>query len=862
MEAKSLDPSKTQLQKIFDLVSRGQFEEVLNQTASALESFPGSWRLYNVQGFARTELGELDEALASYRSALEIGPEQSSIHINMAVTLGKKGLLNEALDSYQKALEITPDNPEAYFNQGTTLAQSGQLDLAVENFNRVLQINPEHEKAWFNLGNILLQRREFEKARKCYETILGIAGDSVEVHLNLGITYRALGEHEQSLSSYQKVIQLNPKHAGAFNSVGVIQQESGDFQSAIENYKKALECSPKYPEALQNMGTALREIGELDLALGKYQEALLINPNVAQTHYNNGIALFDKGEILSAIKSYDNAIKLDINNARIYYSRGVACKLMENPNAAINDFRQALKLKPDYVDALYNLGLCFQDHALLNEARDCYQRLLSLENDHATALNALGSVQLLTLDLQVSAKNLKRAIELKPDFAEAYSNLGTIFQMQGKPETAFNYFKKGYGFNGLSQREDADQKLVALRHFGRSGSMFFHSLFDGHPEVATIPGVYFKGWFNKNAWERIAPNFSNERWRDLLIDKLMNIYEPLFDSNSKKNVPGKPFAGTEWLAKESGFLKMGANRDQNFCLDQCRFKENFLKLLNEFQFVDEISCFNLFHEAFDKSFRNSMQHNRENKKIIFYHIHNPSVVEMMNLVQSYKNCLSLYIVRHPIQNLESWMLSDWTTKEFSLPIWQNMVDKFGKLIFDLSSPLNENAKAVRLEDIKSDPKFAIREVANWLGIANDPTLYTSDFCGLKFWGPTSQETGPISGFDRGAIDQPIGRLFSEQDIEVFEIVFWPFAKLFGYTELSESKFKDKLSTLKSRLDRPFDFEKRLYKELDVDVGQLGELLPFKTMHRELKNAWQILEKEGTYLGMMKPLVLRSGDTKK
>ena len=56
MEAKSLDPSKTQLQKIFDLVSRGQFEEVLNQTASALESFPGSWRLYNVQALLERNL--------------------------------------------------------------------------------------------------------------------------------------------------------------------------------------------------------------------------------------------------------------------------------------------------------------------------------------------------------------------------------------------------------------------------------------------------------------------------------------------------------------------------------------------------------------------------------------------------------------------------------------------------------------------------------------------------------------------------------------------------------------------------------------------------------------------------------------
>ena len=32
--------------------------------------------------------------------------------------------------------------------------------------------------------------------------------------------------------------------------------------------------------------------------------------------------------------------------------------------------------------------------------------------------------------------------------------------------------------------------------YGRSGSLYLQSLLDGHPEVSTLPGYFFKGWFN------------------------------------------------------------------------------------------------------------------------------------------------------------------------------------------------------------------------------------------------------------------------------------------------------------------------------------------------------------------------------
>ena len=39
-------------------------------------------------------------------------------------------------------------------------------------------------------------------------------------------------------------------------------------------------------------------------------------------------------------------------------------------------------------------------------------------------------------------------------------------------------------------------QIIALLGFGRSGSLFLHSLLDGHPQISTLPGYFFKGWFS------------------------------------------------------------------------------------------------------------------------------------------------------------------------------------------------------------------------------------------------------------------------------------------------------------------------------------------------------------------------------
>merc|ERR1712023_577715 len=57
---------------------------------------------------------------------------------------------------------------------------------------------------------------------------------------------------------------------------------------------------------------------------------------------------------------------------------------------------------------------------------------------------------------------------------------------------------------------EPSKNIVALLGFGRSGSLFLHSLFDGHPEISTLPGYFFKGWFNEKTWPLLQPNYAED----------------------------------------------------------------------------------------------------------------------------------------------------------------------------------------------------------------------------------------------------------------------------------------------------------------------------------------------------------------
>ena len=114
----------------------------------------------------------------------------------------------------------------------------------------------------------------------------------------------------------------------------------------------------------------------------------------------------------------------------------------------------------------------------------------------------------------------------------------------------------------------------------------------------------------------------------------------------------------------------------------------------------------------------------------------------------------------------------------------------------------------------------------------------------------------ISGFDLRSIKVPIGRFFGQKDIEILEILLWPFLNIYNYTNKSKTEFKNKLDKIKPLIGEPLEFELELKKHRIFKNKKINEMDPFKRMHQQFLDAHQILTAKGTYPYIMKPLQVR------
>ena len=349
-------------------------------------------------------------------------------------------------------------------------------------------------------------------------------------------------------------------------------------------------------------------------------------------------------------------------------------------------------------------------------------------------------------------------------------------------------------------------------------------------------------------------------------EKICNYFEPQFDASSKKNVIGRPNDHTEWFAQNLGFTQLGDEQSEILQLDQDAFKKCFINLLQSYDTINNKDCFEFIHQAFDKAYRNPETDINKLDKPIFYHIHNPSYFERANFNYHYPNAKSLFIVRHPIQMLESWIMYDLKQLPTLLEKGSSFENNYeltkvlqasNKIPYALQyflNPLNVlgSVKGVKLEDIKNNPKITLGKITQWIGIQNDESLYKSEFVGKKFSRP-SENFNNISGFDTSSIDVPLGRVFGEKDLKILETLFWPFMNLYQYTQMSKEDFLQNLKIIKPWLAKPFEFEKDLHRKLPNDTPKLEDIKSLQSCRRYLNKIWEILEKDKSYPYLIEPL---------
>jgi tetratricopeptide (TPR) repeat protein len=810
--------------------------------------------------------GQLSQAEGLYQQILQADPAQPVALHFLGVIAHQKGDGLLGVDLMTKALAIKPDYAEAHNNLGNALKDLGRAEEAVASFRKALDVKPDNAKAHFNLGNLLCDLGEHDAAAASYQKAVAIAPDYAEAYLNLGNLLQDQGKLDQAAASFREAIAIKPDMPEAHFNLGNALKSLGQLEAAVECYHQALAVKPDYAGAHGNLGNALKHLGQLEEAVASYRQALVIKPDCVEDQSNLGLALNDQGKFDEAVACFHRALAIKPDYAEAQSNLGNALKDQGRLDEAVASYRKALAIKPDYVEAQNNLGVALQDQGKLDEAVACYRKVLAINPDFAEGWNGL-SVS--TVALRFSEPQKFQTSLVDKDWLSSAACSTTSFALyeyyldRFKPHLADQSFNKAMASLSLrvdeeitdtgTELEPADpprlpDKLVALLHFGRSGTGLFHSLIDGHPEISTLPSVYLSGFFNDGAWKKIAA----DGWRDL-AERFADEYAVLFDANAAKSIASGQGAMLRDIGRKEGMTCVGADRSEALFVDRDKFCSEAHRLMKCLGKIDPRSFLFIVHAAFEKALET-----KTTKDTVFYHIHNPSDFATLNFLRYAPDARLVMMVREPIQSCESWIRGLFPERDYGTIVLRIIAMLFA---IDQVPFRTQESVGIRLEDLKGRPQETMRSLCAWLGIEESPNLYEMTAQGKKWWGdPTSPDYDPneaMSPFGKSSISRATGTLLSEKDQLVLRTLFYPFSVRFGYRPADPDQFQKDLKAIRPMLDNMLDFEKTLAERSNTDSGQFKRNGMYQYFRAGLVARWDVLDELGDYPHMLKPLAIGS-----
>ena len=385
-------------------------------------------------------------------------------------------------------------------------------------------------------------------------------------------------------------------------------------------------------------------------------------------------------------------------------------------------------------------------------------------------------------------------------------------------------------------------KMIALLHFGRSGTGLFHSLIDNHSEISTLPSIYFSEYFDADNWKKLTAN----GW-DRVPESFVSQYEVLFDASS--SVPVSTINKEKWnLGVDEGMANVGENRDEVLTVDRDIFCSELRRLMSSYPKLDPSTFFTLVHVAYEAALNNP-----SDKHTILYHIHNPTDYTKLNFLRYRPDTRFVMMVREPVQSCESWIKQQWDEGDY----WK-LSNRIIQMLFDIDQIVFRKCDSVgvRLEDLKLHPEETISSLCDWMGIKEEPGLYEMTAQGQKWWGDPSSvdysEAG-MSPFDDKSIKRKIGSIFSDRDQFILRTFFYPFSVRFGYVEEDVAGFRRDLTEVKPMLEELFDFEKQVASDRDIDLDMYKKSVSYLYLRAGLLDRWKVLNEFSDYPHMLTPL---------
>lgn len=324
--------------------------------------------------------------------------------------------------------------------------------------------------------------------------------------------------------------------------------------------------------------------------------------------------------------------------------------------------------------------------------------------------------------------------------------------------------------------------MCTLITTGRTGSDFFQSLCDSHPQIITFNGILSL----HNFWKESVCTKDNEiSISDLLtefVGKNVEKFKSKYDTFERKE-------------------SLGENSDQNIDIDISLFKKHVCHLLNG----REINSKNFLLAVYG-AYSLSLNQDIENKKIILHHIHHAD--KLGPFLLDFPKSKIICMTRDPRANFVSGV-THWRKYNEEYDHAPHLYFYIKRIITDAYSIMHygNDYMVVKVEDLGE--KSILESFCNWLHIEYNDSLNYSTWGGLTWLGDScSAEKNDGVGWSAKILDNSWEDKLKFNDKYILNFLMNSRLKHYGYN-YNKISFIDYLLVFLF-IPIPLTFERRFF----------------------------------------------------
>jgi len=289
---------------------------------------------------------------------------------------------------------------------------------------------------------------------------------------------------------------------------------------------------------------------------------------------------------------------------------------------------------------------------------------------------------------------------------------------------------------------------------GRTGSDYFQSLLDSHPQVLTFNGIFYYHTFWKKSKCVASGSFELDDFLTEFIGHHIEKFKTKYDLIERKNFLGKDMC-------------------QSISIDVNQFRSEVKNLLEDF----ELNSRNLLL-AICAAYATCLGHDISKKTLFFHHVHN--IEKLDGYLQDFPDSKIIVMTRDPRANFVSGV-EHWRHYDSSRDIGAHLYLYLQRILFDaevLNVYPNEYI-VIKVEDMGDE--WALRKVSQWLGILYHECQKESTWGGLSWHGDIlSVRKAQAQGTTKNILENSWETRLSRLDKYVLNFIMCNRLKHYGY----------------------------------------------------------------------------------